>query len=51
MEYANKRGIPFVVIAGEDEITNNCVSVKDMIKGEQNTISKDEILSLLTKNN
>ena len=51
MEYANKRGIPFVIIAGEDEIAKNCVSVKDMINGEQNTVGKDEILSLLIKNN
>lgn len=51
MEYANKRGIPYVVIAGEDEIAKDCVSVKNMINGEQNTVGKDEILSLLIKNN
>ena len=51
MEYANKRGIPYVVIAGEDEIAKDCVSVKDMINGEQNTVGKDEILTLLIKNN
>ncbi len=51
MEYANKRGIPFVIIAGEDEIAKNCVSVKNMINGNQNTVGKDEFVSLLTKNN
>jgi histidyl-tRNA synthetase len=35
MEYANKLGIPYVVIIGEDEIKEGKVSLKDMVKGEQ----------------
>ena len=43
MEYANKRNIPYVVIAGSDEIAKNYVSVKNMISGEQTTINADEL--------
>jgi len=39
MSYANKLGIPFVVFLGEDEIADGKVTVKDMVTGEQMTIS------------
>ncbi|MEZ5966383.1 MAG: histidine--tRNA ligase [Planctomycetota bacterium] len=35
MAYANARGIPFVAIAGEEEIAKGEVTLKDMIGGEQ----------------
>jgi histidyl-tRNA synthetase len=35
MGYANAKKIPFVVIAGENEIVENLVSVKNMNTGEQ----------------
>ena len=35
MNYANKLGVPFVVIIGEDEVNEGVVSVKDMSSGEQ----------------
>lgn len=38
-DYANKRNIKFVVIAGESELQNRQFSVKDMVSGEQETIA------------
>lgn len=39
--YANKLGIPFVIIIGEDEIKNNTVAIKNMITGEQISVNND----------
>jgi histidyl-tRNA synthetase len=49
MGYANSRSIPWVIIAGEDEIRGEKITVKDMISGEQHIIKKDEILDFLRK--
>jgi histidyl-tRNA synthetase len=49
MAYANSRSIPWVIIAGEDEIRGEKITVKDMISGEQHIINKDEILDFLRK--
>ena len=35
MAYANKLGVPFAVLLGEDEIAENVCSVKNMLTGEQ----------------
>ena len=35
MSYADKLGIPFVVLIGEDEMAANVVAVKNMSSGEQ----------------
>ncbi len=35
MAYANKLGVPFAVLLGEDEIAANVCSVKNMLTGEQ----------------
>jgi histidyl-tRNA synthetase len=35
MDYANKLGIPFVALLGEDEIKEGKISLKDMRSGEQ----------------
>ena len=35
MAYANKLGVPFAVLLGEDEIAEGMCSVKNMITGEQ----------------
>lgn len=49
MAYANSRSIPWVIIAGEDEIRGEKITVKDMISGEQHIINKDKILDFLRK--
>ena len=35
MSYADKIGVPFAVLLGEDEINEGVVSVKNMTSGEQ----------------
>lgn len=42
-EYANKRGIPYVLIWGEEEMKNNTPQLKNMRTGEQIMIKIDEI--------
>lgn len=46
-DYANKRNIKFVVIAGESEMQNRQFSVKNMTSGEQETISYSGLTAYL----
>ena len=54
MAYANKLGVPFAVLLGEDEIAENVCSVKNMVTGEQVKLSAVEaaahIKAALTNN-
>lgn len=43
MKYANKRGIPYVIIMGESEVQEGKLSVKNMVTGEQNKIKMEEL--------
>jgi histidyl-tRNA synthetase len=45
--YADKRNIPFILIAGEQEIENNIFTLKNMKTGEQKSIEKDKIIEVL----
>ncbi len=47
MEYANKRGVPYVVIIGSNEIESQCATVKCMTSGEQSAISFAELVEYL----
>lgn len=38
MTYANNKQIPFVILAGEDEINSGQVTLKNMVSGEQSTV-------------
>ena len=42
MAYANKLGVPFAVLLGEDEIAAGKCSVKNMVTGEQITVTPAE---------
>lgn len=42
-EYADKKGIPYVVIIGEDEIKNNQASVKNMKDGSQQSVPIEQL--------
>ncbi len=46
MNYANKKQIPFVVLAGENEMNEQKITLKNMETGEQKTISVDELLAM-----
>jgi histidyl-tRNA synthetase len=46
-QYADRAGIRFVVIAGEDEVANGTVAVKDLRKQEQFTVPRAELAKTL----
>jgi len=48
-EYAEREGIRYVMIVGENEISSGKYKIKDMIKKEEQTLSVDEIIDLLIK--
>ena len=43
MEYANRRGIPCVVIVGSQELETGAATVKDMRTGEQRQVAFAEL--------
>ncbi len=47
MVYANKLGVPYVVLMGEDEIAQGKCSVKDMRTGQQVTVTPAEAAALI----
>lgn len=49
MSYANAKQIPFVALAGENEINEGKVTLKNMVTGEQMLLNPDELLDKLTK--
>ncbi|GIK70803.1 MAG: histidine--tRNA ligase [Bacteroidetes bacterium] len=46
MKYANDKNIPYVVIAGEDEIKEQTFTLKKMDTGEQKSLSETELINL-----
>ena len=49
MEYANRRGIPCVVIVGSRELEERVATIKDMTSGEQTKLSFEDTLSRITQ--
>ena len=47
MSYADKLGVPFVVLMGEDEIREGLLSVKDMHTGEQQKLPAEEAAAFI----
>ena len=45
--YASARGVPFVVVMGDDEAARGEVTVKDMATGEQRSVGRQEVAALL----
>lgn len=45
--YAEKKGIPYLVFLGEEEIKNSSVTVKNLETSEQKTLSQEDFLSNL----
>lgn len=48
LKYANKKGIPFVAIIGDQELKDKTVTLKDMTKGAQETLLVSELVSKLS---
>jgi len=49
LDYANTRGIPFVAMAGENEMAENVVTLKNMNEGGQKEIAAGELLKELRR--
>ena len=47
MGYANAKSIPFVVLAGENEIAANKVTLKNMVTGDQQLVDADELIAAI----
>ncbi len=47
MSYANAKNIPFVALAGETEIAQGKLTVKNMATGEQSLVTPDELLAIV----
>jgi len=47
LNYANKKGIPFVVLIGRDEIEKGIYTLKNMISGEQIEVEVDALLQAI----
>ena len=50
MKEANKKGVPFILIVGEDEVKNKIYSLKNMTSGEQFNLSREDCLKKLKEN-
>ena len=42
-KYASARGIPFVVVLGDDELARGEVALKDLRSGEQRTLKREDV--------
>jgi histidyl-tRNA synthetase len=49
MSYANAKQIPFVVLAGESEMAEGKLTLKDMNTGEQQMLTPDELIEKALK--
>lgn len=49
MEYANRRGIPFVILAGEDELSAETATIKDMRSGAQESVPLANLTDYLAR--
>ena len=48
MKYADRLGIPYVLVIGENEVKESKVAFKDMISGNQELITVEEVIERLT---
>ena len=47
MTYANNLNIPYVALIGSDEISNNKLTIKDMVLGNQESLSIEDLIKKL----
>jgi histidyl-tRNA synthetase len=48
MNYANKKEIPFVVLAGESEMAEQKFTLKNMETGEQHLVTSEELIKIVS---
>lgn len=47
LQFAQKAGIPFVVVIGEDEKSRGTIQLRDMEKGSQQEITIEEAIRVI----
>lgn len=47
MTYANNKNVPFVILVGENEMTEGALTVKDMVTGDQSKMTFEQLLEKL----
>lgn len=47
MAYADKKGIPYVAMVGENEMASQMVTLKNMVTGEQQLVSSDDLINII----
>lgn len=47
MAYANNNKIRYVALAGENEMKENKITLKNMVDGEQKLVDADELVSII----
>jgi histidyl-tRNA synthetase len=47
MSYANALNIPYVALAGENEIKEGKVTLRNMLTGEQQLVSTEELIDII----
>ena len=48
LDYANAKRIPYVVLIGSEEVQTGQLSVKNMVTGEQQKMSAEEVIEMLS---
>jgi histidyl-tRNA synthetase len=48
-KYAASRGVPFVIVVGDDEAARGEVTVKDMATGAQRSVPRQDVAALVTR--
>ncbi len=43
MSYADSKKIPYIIMAGENEINNSCITIKNMLTGDQKEIKLNDL--------
>ena len=46
-QHADKRSIPYAVLTGAEEMSNNRFTLKNLATGEQTAVSLDELIDIL----
>ncbi len=47
LDYANKKGIPFCIVIGADEMKSGLLTLKNMQTGEQRNVTRDQLIHAL----
>ena len=47
MDYANRRGVPYVCLIGPDEMESGVLTLKNMATGEQEKVNLEKVIEIL----